>query len=113
MIVQTEVDLDERTPLRTFWFADKVHAGFLGSSVGLESIARDARAHDVLPGRRTAAIARDDVVQVQVLPIKHPSAILASVLISLEYVVASEFHFFLRQSIKEQQQNHPWNSNLE
>src|SRR5258708_4561415 len=56
VLVQTETDLHEGTPLRPLRFSDEVQAGFLRSAIGLEGIAIDARAHDVLPGRRPAAV---------------------------------------------------------
>ena len=62
--VQGEIDLHKRPPFGSFGFAHKVHAGFGGRAVGFVRIAGDARADDVFPGGRTAAIARNDVVQV-------------------------------------------------
>ena len=37
--VQSEVNLNEGTPFRTFWLADQMQAGFLGSSIRFPSIA--------------------------------------------------------------------------
>ena len=50
-----------------------------------------------------AAVARQDVIEIQFAAIKNVAAILAGVLVALENVVAREFHFLLRQTIEEQE----------
>ena len=57
--LQREIDLHERTPFGALGFADEMHAGFLRRAIGLARVALDARAHDVFPGRRAAAVARE------------------------------------------------------
>ena len=64
VLVQAETDLHERTPLGPLGFADEVQAGFLRGSIGLERIALDAGADDVLPTGWTASVTRDDMVQI-------------------------------------------------
>ena len=49
VLVQAETDLDERTPLRPLGLADKVQAGFLRGSVGLQGIALNTGANNILP----------------------------------------------------------------
>lgn len=61
---QPEVDLDEGAPLGPFRLFDKMHPGFLRGAVCFSRVAADAGAHDVFPGCRPAALARDDVVEV-------------------------------------------------
>ena len=111
MLVEAELDLDERTPLGPLGFADQVHAGFLRRSIGLERITIDAGANDVLPGSGTAAITGNDVVQIQVFAIKNSAAILAGVLVALEDVVPGELNLFLGQMIVNHQQDHARNAN--
>ncbi len=86
VLVQTEVDLDERTPLGPLGFADETKPRLLRCAIGLEGVAFDARAHDVLPSRRPAAVAREHVVQVEVFALKNVAAILAGVLVALKNI---------------------------
>src|SRR5438093_10347557 len=113
VIVQAEVNLDEGAPFRALRFADKSHAGFLGRSVGLFGITRNAGANDVFPGRRAAAVAGDDVVQIQVLPVEHLAAILADVFVPFENVVSGEFDFLFREPIEHDQKDHARDANPE
>ena len=113
VVVQAEVDLHERTPFRALRFADQPQAGFLGSAIGLFRVARNARANDVFPGGRTAAVAREDVVQIQVFPLECLAAILAGVFVPLENVVSGEFDFLFRKPIEHDQEDHPGNANPE
>src|SRR6266702_7900857 len=66
VLVQAETDLHERTPLGPLGYPDEVQARFLRCAIGLECIAIDARAHDVLPGCGAAAVARENMVKVQI-----------------------------------------------
>jgi len=47
-----------------------------------------------------AAVARDDVVEVQVLPVERLAAVLAGVFVALEDVVPGELHFLARQTVE-------------
>ena len=100
MLVQAEIDLDERTPFRALRFADEMHAGLERRAVAFERIALDAGADDVFPGGRAAAVARDDVIEIQVFAIANAATILAGVLIALKNVVPGEFDFLLREAVK-------------
>ena len=53
------------------------------------------------------------MIQIQLAAIEEMSAILAGVLIPLKYVVPGEFYFLFRKPIKNQQDDHPGNSDLE
>src|ERR1017187_9563447 len=86
VVMQAEVDLDERPPLGPFGLADKMQAGLLGRAVGLLRVAFDAGADDVFPRRRAAAVARDDVIQVQILAVEDAAAVLAGVFVALKNV---------------------------
>ena len=113
VLVQAEIDLDERTPFRPLRFADEVHAGLEGRTVALERIALDAGAHNVLPGGRATAVARDDVVEIQVFAVANAATVLAGVLVALENVVPGEFDFLFRQAVEGEQENHLGNAYLE
>ena len=86
---------------------------FLRRVIGLAGVAGDAGADDVFPGRRAAAVARDDVVEVQVLAVKSLAAVLAGVVVALENVVPGEFDFLLGQPVEDRQQNDPRHANPE
>src|SRR6266705_6227136 len=90
VLVQAETDLHEGTPLRPLRFSDEVQPRFLRRAIGLECIAIDARANDVFPGRRPAAVARKNVVEVQIFPVKGLATILAGILVTLKDVMAGE-----------------------
>ena len=109
VILSAEVDLDKWTPLRPLRFADEMHVCFKRRAVGLLRIALNAGAHNILPSRRAAAVSRDHMVEIQVLPFKDLPAILAGVLVAFEDVVARELHFFLRHAIEQHQHDHTGN----
>ena len=105
VFVQREVDLHERTPFRALRFADKIQSGLERRAVGLARVARDARADNVFPCRRAAAIARDDVVEIQIFSLENFAAVLAGVLVAFKNVVPREFHFLLRHAVIHEEQN--------
>src|SRR5260221_9249591 len=90
MMLQAHVHLDERTPFGPFGFADQVQPSLARSAIGLERVAGDTGTDDVLPGRRPPAVARNHMVQVQVLSLNFLPAILAGIAGALENVVAGE-----------------------
>src|SRR5690242_9423347 len=90
-----------------------MHASFLWCAVGLARVAVYARADNVLPGRRTAAISRNHVVKIQIFPVASLAAELAGVLVALEDVMARELNLLLGQTIVNEQQNHPRHADAE
>ena len=106
-------DLNKWPPLRPLGFADQAHVRFTRKPVAFARIARNTRANHVFPSRRTAPVAWHDVIQIKLAPIEAVAAVLTSVLVALEYVVAREFYFLLRKPIEHQQHDHPWNADLE
>jgi hypothetical protein len=113
MVVQAEINLDERPPFGAFGFADQVHVGFLRGMVGLSGIALNAGADDVFPSGGAAAIARDDVIQIQIFPIENLTAILAGIFIAFKDVVPGEFDFFFRLPVIHEEQDDPGYANAE
>ena len=106
VVIQAEIDLYEGSPFRALRFANEQHPRLARGPIGLPGVARDTRADNVFPGGGTAAIARDDVVEIQFTAVKDEPAVLAGVEVALEDVVASELHFLLGHAIKNQQQDH-------
>ena len=105
VLIEAEVDLHEGTPFRAFRFSYEVQTCFLRCAVRFERVALDARANDVFPRRRSAAVSRDDVVEVQIFPVKNIAAILAGVFIALKNVVPGELDFLFRHAIEHHEQN--------
>ena len=106
VVLQADVQLNKRTPLRPLGLANKVHARFVRGAIGFEGVAVDARADNVFPIRWPAPVPRHDVVKVQVFALELLPAILAGVPVALENVVAGEFNFLFRQPIKQDEQDH-------
>ena len=105
--------MDERPPLRPLRFANQAHVRFAREPVAFARIAADAGTNHVLPRGGTSAITRDDVIQIEFATIENLAAVLAGVLVALEHVVASKFHFLLRKPIEHKQHDHPRNLDLE
>ena len=74
--------------------------------ISLPRVTRDTGANDIFPRGQPAFITRQDVIEVQIRPIKNIAAILAGVLVPLEDVVPGELHLLFRQPIEKQQHNH-------
>ena len=74
-------------------------------AVGLLGVTLDAGADDVLPGGLAAVVARDHVVEIELLARQHPGAVLARALVPLKDVVARELQLLARQPVEKRQQD--------
>ena len=106
VLVQRKVNLHEGSPFGALRLSDEVHTRFLGSAVGLKRIALNAGANDVLPGSWSAAVARHDVVQIEIFAITGLTAVLAGVFVALENIVPCELNFLFGEMIVNEEQNH-------
>ena len=106
-------DLDKRAPFRALWFADQRHVCFTREAIALLRITRNAGANDIFPRGRSAAIARDNMIEVEIVAIEDVAAVLAGILVPLENVMSRKLYFFFRQSIEEQQHNDARNADFE
>ena len=97
-----EGDVHEWPPFRPARLANEVHARLVGKAVALARIARDAGADHVFPGRQAALIAREDVIEVELVSLERFPAILAGVRVALEDIVPGKFHFLLRQAVEKE-----------
>src|SRR4051812_46470532 len=95
VLVQAETDLDERPPLRPLGLADKMQMRFLRRAIGLMRVALDAGANDIFPRCRPTTVARDDVIEIQILADAGLAAVLAHILVAFEDVVPGKFYFLL------------------
>jgi hypothetical protein len=72
-------------------------------TVSLAGIARNAGTDDVFPGGLSAAVPGQDMIEIEIGPVKVNAAILAGVLIALKDVVSGELDFFFGKSVKKTQ----------
>src|SRR5205085_6883904 len=96
-------DVQERPPFRALRFADQHHLHFLRKAIAFARVTGNARTHYVLPRRRSAAVARNHVIEIQIIAIKSDAAVLTGVLVALEHVVARELYFLLRKPVEKEQ----------
>ena len=108
-----ELQVQHRTPLRTLRLVQQLQPGLRRRAVALAAVAGHARADNVFPRRFAAAIARNNVVEIEVLAVELDPAILAGVVVALEDIVPRELHFLFRHPIKEKQQDHLRHANRE
>ena len=113
VVLEAEVDLDEGTPFGPAGLADEVHADFLRGVIGLEGIAGDTGADDIFPGGGAAAVAGDDVVEVEVLSVEDGAAVLAGIFVAFEDVVPGELDFLFGKAVKDGEQDDAWDAEAE
>ena len=107
-----EGDVQEWPPLRPLRFADQYHLNFLRAAIAFARVTRNARANHVFPRRRSAAIARHHVIEIQIVAIKSHAAVLAGILVALENIVARKLHFLLRKPIEKEEHDHARHADL-
>jgi len=112
VLLTIESDVHKWPPLRPFRLPDQGHMGLVWESVPLACVTGDTGANNVFPGRQAAFVARQDVIEVQLLAFENLPAILAGVVVALEDVVPGKLHFFLRQPIEEQKHDHARHPNF-
>ena len=105
-------DVHKRAPLWPLWFPNQVHVRFLRKPVAFACVTRDARANDIFPCRHPTSVARDNMIEIQLVSLKNVTAILAGVSIALENVVSGKLHFLFRKTIKKEQHNYARHANL-
>ena len=105
-----DIELHKRTPFGPFWFSDEPEACLQRSSVCLLGITGNAGADYVFPSGWTFPILWDYMIQIQIPPFKHTSAILAGISIPLENIMTGKLDLLLRQSVEKAQQNDSGNA---
>ena len=106
-------NVDERPPFWPLRFPDQTHVRFARKPVAFARVARNARANHVFPCCCSTAIARHDVIEVELAAIEKFAAVLTGVLVALEHVVPGKFHLLLWKPIENQKDNHPRDTNFE
>jgi len=107
VVIQAEIDLYEGPPFGALRFSNEQHSRLTWGPIGLPCVAGDTGADNVFPSGRTAAIARDDVVEIQFTAVKDEPTVLAGVEVALEDIVAGELHFLFGHAIENEEQDHP------
>ena len=107
VLVQAEIDLHERSPLRSLRFADQMHPGLLRGVVCFDRITLDAGANDILPGSWTSTVPWDDVIKIQILAVENAAAVLAGILVALENIVPGKLDLFLGQMVIDHKEDDP------
>src|SRR5262245_20315351 len=95
MLLATERNVDKRSPFRTLRFANERHMRLGREPITFPRIARNARTNDVLPRGEAAFIARQNVIEIQLLPLEHFSAVLTGVVVAFKDIVPGKLHFLL------------------
>lgn len=103
--------LHEGRPLGLERFSDKRHIGLLGRPATLASIAFVAGANDIFPDRGATLGARDDMVEIQLLPRQAPAAILTCAFVARVNIVTAKAHLALGNPVIAHQQNDPGDPN--
>ena len=112
VVMMGEADADEGAPFWALGLADKLHASLVRQTIAFARVAGNARANNVLPGGLTAAISRQDMIEVEIIAVENLPAILAGVLVPLKDVMSRKFHLFFRKPVKNKQNDHPGDSNV-
>lgn len=113
VLVQSQIDLNERTPLGPLGLANEMHARLLRRVVGFAGVAGDAGADNVLPCGGTAAVAGNDVIEIQILAVESLAAVLAHVVIALENIMPGELDFLFGEAVEHDEQNDAGNADFE
>src|ERR1700761_1475029 len=101
-----ELEMEHGPPLGPARLVQELEARLGRRAVALAAVARDAGADNVFPRGLTAAVARDDVVEVEILPVELLAAVLAGVVVALKDVVPRELDLLLRHAVEEEQEDY-------
>ena len=112
MLRRRKRDMHKRAPLRSLRLANQTHVRLLRKPVAFAGVTLDARANHIFPRRRPASVARHDMIEIQLISLENPAAILARVFVPLENIVTSKLNFLLRETIKKEQHDHTRHPNL-
>ncbi len=85
---------------RTHWLLAKLHVRLSQSTVCLSRIAVDASQYAIRPGRLSTLSTRDNVVNRELFAARLLSTVLATHLVTLEYVSAAEGNLLRRHCIE-------------
>src|SRR5690349_24619507 len=93
-------ELADGMPPRLARDGDQAHRRLVRRAIPLLDVAREARAHDVLPARAAAAGERNNVVERELRRGEPVPAVLAAVAVSRVDVVSRELHLLSRQAVE-------------
>ncbi len=87
-------DIDKRSPLGAFWLLEQIHSGFVRKLVSLAGVAGDAGADDILPGGLPSTVSWQDMIDIEMAPVKMFTAVLAGIFIPFKNIESCEFDLF-------------------
>lgn len=105
--VAGEGDIHKGTPFWTLGLFQQMHPGLVRQTVPLPGIAGDAGADHIFPSSLSSTVSWEDMVDIEMAPVKVNAAVLAGILIALKDIVPREFDLFLWQAVKEAKDNDP------
>ena len=108
-----ELEVQHGPPLGPARFVQELKAGLGRCAVALAAVAGDARADNVFPRSRTAAVPGNDVVKIQILAVKSLAAILAHVVIALENVVPGELDLLFGETVEHDEEDDAGDADFE
>lgn len=98
-------------PTRPGWTSPQADSSLLGRSPTLPSIAGDAAADDVAPGRGASLRSRNDVIEIELRTRGTALAILAGVAITREHIGPAESHLAPGHAIEVREYDDPGDRN--
>ena len=105
-----EGDVHEGPPFGSHRLLEQIHSGLVGEFVSLARVAGDAGADDIFPSGLPPSVARQHMVDVEMAAVENSGAVLAGILVSLEYIMPCELDFLFRQAVKEAEDDDPRNA---
>ena len=108
-----EGDVDERAPLGPLRLPEQLHPCLVGKAVSLARVAGNAGTDNIFPSGLSTAVARKDMVDVEIRPVEVNAAILTGVFVALEDVVSRELDFFFWKPVKKTKNDDPGNPDFQ
>lgn len=112
MLLGGESNMEKWSPLGSLWFSNQPHVRLMRETIALAGVTGNAGANHVFPGGQATFVPREHVIEVEFASFKGLTAILTGVVVPLKDIVPGKLYFFLRQAIKQQQDDHSWNPDL-
>ena len=108
-----EGDVYKRAPLRSFRLLEQIHSCLVREFVSLAGVAGNTGTDDIFPSSLTSTIAGQDMVDIEMAPVKMFAAVLAGILIPLKNIVPRELDLFFWQTVKETKNDDSWYPDVE
>lgn len=94
-------DIDEGAPFRTFGLPEQLHPCLMRQTVSFARVAGNTGADDVFPRGLSAAVAGENMIDVEIRSVEVNAAILTGVLVAFEDIVPRELDLFFWKPVEE------------